>query len=153
MFDKSLFPFDPQKITEMFRTMDLSKMMGEMKFPQLDVTALMAAQKKNMDALAEANKAAAAGYQDLFAKQVAIFEATMAEAQKHMKGFDAKTLTPDGATAQGEIVRVAVEKALANMRELAEAAQKANKQAFDIVSARVKDSMAEIAQMATKLKV
>ena len=37
-----------------------------------------------------ANKAAAAGYQDLFKKQMAIFEETMGEAQKALKGFEGK---------------------------------------------------------------
>ena len=152
MFDKSLFPFDAQKITDMFRSMDMTKVMADMKLPNLDPSALMEAQKKNMEALVEANKAAAAGYQDLFNRQVKIFEETMAEAGKQMKAFDATKLTPDGASAQAELARAAFEKSLGHMRELAEAAQKANKQAFDIVSARVRESMQELGGLAAKLK-
>ena len=111
----------------------------------------MAAQQKNMDALVEANKAAAAGYQDLFKKQVAIFEETMAEAQKHLKGFDATKLDAETAKAQGEVAKAAFEKALANMQALAEAAQKANADAYEIVSARIKESIGELRDLAAKV--
>ena len=112
----------------------------------------MAAQQKNMDALVEANKAAAAGYQDLFKKQMAIFEETMAEAQKHLKSFDATKLDAETAKAQAELAKAAFEKALANMQALAESAQKANAEAYEIVSARIKESLAELRDMATKAR-
>ncbi|WP_157982284.1 phasin family protein [Oceanicella sp. SM1341] len=152
MFDKNLFPFDTEKMMEMFKTPDFTKMMTEMKFPAVSPEELMATQKKNMDALVEANKAAAAGYQDLFKKQVAIFEETMSEAQKQMKGFDASKLSPESAAAQTELTKAAVQKALANMKMLAETAQKANADAYTIVSARIKESVAELQDMAAKLQ-
>lgn len=150
MFDKSLFPFDAEKMMEMFRAPDFTKMMSEMKFPAMKAEEMMAAQKKNMDALMAANKAAAAGYQDLFKKQMSIFEETMAEAQKHMSSFDASKMPADG-TKQAELAQAAMEKALSNMTALAEAAQKANQEAFDIVSARMKESMDELRDMAQKM--
>ena len=92
MYDPKTYSFDVEKMTEFFKQNDFTKQFAGMKMPGFDGEAMMAAQKKNMDALVEANKAAAAGYQDLFKKQVAIFEETMAEAQKHMKSFDATKL-------------------------------------------------------------
>jgi phasin family protein len=150
MFDKSLFPFDPDKMMEMFKTPDFSKMMSEMKFPAVNTDELMNAQKKNMDALMAANKAAAAGYQDLFKKQLAIFEETMSEAQKQMANLDGAKMGADG-TKQAEIAKAAFEKALANMTALAETAQKANQDAYEIVSSRMRESMDEIRDMANKM--
>ncbi|MEM9196539.1 MAG: TIGR01841 family phasin [Pseudomonadota bacterium] len=147
MFDKSFFPFDPEKMMEMFKAPDFAKMMSDMKLPAMKPEELMATQKKNMDALMAANKAAAAGYQDLFKKQVAIFEDTMSEAQKHISDFDASKMPADG-TKQAEIAQAAMEKALSNMTALAEAAQKANQEAFEIVTARIKASMDEIREIA-----
>ena len=109
---------------------------------------LAAAQQR----LAEANKAAAAGYQDLFKKQLAIFEETTAEAQKAMKDFDATRIDPEKAKAQGELAKAAFEKALSNMQALAEGAQKANKEAYEIVSARIQESLVELRDMATKTR-
>ena len=57
---------------------------------------------------------------------------------------------PDAAAKQADLYRVAFEKALANMTELAEAAKKANEEAYAIVSARVKESLAELQSIAQR---
>ena len=150
MFDPKTFSFDVEKMTEFFKQNDFTKHFAAMKMPGVDADALVAAQQKNMDALVEANKAAAAGYQDLFKKQMSIFEETMAEAQRHMKSFDATKLDPDAAKAQAELAKAAFEKALANMQALAESAQKANAEAYEIVSARVKEGLSELREMGNK---
>lgn len=150
MFDPKTFSFDPEKMSEFFKQNDFTKQLSAMNMPGLDPEAVVAAQQKNMNALIEANKAAAAGYQDLFKKQMEIFEQTMAEAQKHMKDFDATKLDPEKAKAQTELAKTAFEKALSNMQALAESAQKANSEAYEIVSARIKESMAEFRDYAAK---
>jgi phasin family protein len=152
MFDPKTFSFDVEKMTEFFKQNDFTKQFAQMKMPGIDAEALMAAQQKNMDALVQANKAAAAGYQDLFKKQMSIFEETMAEAQAHLKNFDATKLDPEKAKASADLAKAAFEKALANMQALAESAQKANTEAYDIVSARIKESLAELRDMATKAR-
>lgn len=151
MFDPKTFSFDVEKMTDFFKQNDFTKQLASMKLPGIDPEAIMAAQQKNMDALVEANKAAAAGYQDLFKKQMAIFEETMAEAQKHLKAFDSTKLDAETAKHQAEIAKAAFEKALSNMQSLAEHAQKANAEAYEIVSARIKASMTELRDMATSL--
>jgi phasin family protein len=150
MFDAKTFSFDVEKLTDFFKQNDLTKQLSGMKLPGFDAEALIAAQHKNMDALVEANKAAAAGYQDLFKKQIAIFEETMAEAQKHLKSFEATKLDSDTAKAQAELAKAAFEKALANMQALAETAQKATTDAYGIVSARMQESLAELREIATQ---
>lgn len=150
MFDPKTFSFDPEKMSEFFRNNDFTKALSSMQMPGVDADSIIAAQKKNMDALVEANKAAAAGYQDLFKKQLAIFEETTAEAQKALKGLDATRIDPEKAKAQGDLAKAAFEKALSNMQALAEGAQKANLEAYEIVSARIQESLAELRDMATK---
>ena len=108
MFDPKTFSFDPEKLTEFFKQNDFTKHLTQMRVPGVDPEALMTAQKKNMDALVEANKAAAAGYQDLFKRQMSIFEETMAEAQAHLKSFDATKIDPDRARAQAASSRCPV---------------------------------------------
>ncbi|MBP7242170.1 phasin family protein [Amaricoccus sp.] len=151
MFDPKTFSFDVEKLTDFFKQNDFTKQLSTMKVPGFDTEAVLSAQQKNMDALVEANKAAAAGYQDLFKKQMAIFEETMSEAGKHLKSFDATKLDAESAKAQGELAKAAFEKALANMQALAESAQKANTDAYEIVSARIKESLGELRDLATKL--
>lgn len=151
MTQKAPFPFDPEQMMEFFRQNDFTKTFAEIKMPDMDTDALFAAQRKNMEALAEANRAAAAGYQDLFKKQLAIFEETVAEAQKHMKSMDVKA---DGQAAgqQAELAQAAFEKAIGNMKELADTAQKANTEAYEIVSKRVRDSIDELNTMAEQMR-
>lgn len=151
MFDPKTFAFDPEKLSDFFKQNDFTKQFANFKLPGFDADAVMGAQKKNMDALVEANKAAAAGYQDLFKKQIAVFEETVAEAQKHMKSFDTTKLDAEAAKAQAELAKAAFEKALANMQALAESAQKANANAYEIVSARIQESLVELRDMAAKV--
>ena len=152
MFDPKTFSFDVEKMTEFFKQNDFTKHLQGLKVPGVDAEALMAAQQKNMDALVQANKAAASGYQDLFKKQVQIFEETMAEAKEHMKSFDATKLDADKAKANAELAKAAFEKALANMQALAESAQKANTDAYEIVSTRIKESLVELRDLAAKAR-
>ncbi len=151
MFDPKTFSFDVEKLSEFFKQNDFTKHLTA-AMPGFSPDALVAAQQKNMDALVEANKAAAAGYQDLFKKQMEIFEQTMAEARKHMAALEKGPLDPEKTKAQAELAKAAFEKALANMQALAESAQKANAEAFDIVSARIKESLSELREMAGRDK-
>lgn len=150
MFDPKTFSFDVEKMTDFLKQNDFTKHLANLKLPGVDAEALISAQRKNMDALVEANKAAAAGYQDLFKKQMSIFEETMAEAQKQIKEFDATKIDPEAAKAQGELAKAAFERALANMQALAESAQKANADAYEIVAARIKESVGELRELAKK---
>ena len=152
MFDPKTFSFDVEKMTDFFKQNDFTKHLASLRVPGMDAEALMSTQKKNMDALVQANKAAASGYQDLFKKQMQIFEETMAEAKSHMKSFDATKLDADQAKASAELAKAAFEKALANMQALAESAQKANTDAYEIVSARIKESMGELRELASKTR-
>jgi len=152
MLDPKTFSFDVEKMTDFFKQNDFTKHLASLRVPGMDAEALMSAQKKNMDALVQANKAAAAGYQDLFRKQMQIFEETMSEAKDHLKGFDATKLDAEKAKASAELARAAFEKALANMQALAEGAQKANADAYEIVSARIKESMTELRDLAAKTR-
>src|SRR6187551_915354 len=107
MFDPKTFSFDVEKMTDFFKQNDFTKHLASLRVPGMDAEALMSAQKKNMDALVQANKAAASGYQDLFKKQVQIFEETMAEAKEHLKGFDATKIDPEKARASADLAKAA----------------------------------------------
>jgi phasin family protein len=150
MFDPKMYTFDVDRMMELFKNNEFTKQLAAMKLPEFDSDALMKTQQKNMEALVKANQAAAAGYQELFKKQMSIYEETMAEAQRQMKSFDSTKLDADSAKAQADLAKAAFEKAIANMQVLAETAQKANSEAFEIVSARMQESLNELREMAAK---
>ena len=155
MADKNMFQFDAKQFADMFKMPDMtsmgdmSKFFEGMKMPGFDGTALMEHSKKNMEALVAANQAAAAGYQDFMKKQMAIFEETMQAAQNQMSHLG-DGMSPDAGAKQAELYKAAMDKALANMTELADAVKKSNEEVFAIVSARVKESIAELQAMAPK---
>ena len=143
------FKFDASAMTEFLRG-DFMKYFPDGKMPQFDASEVFDAQKKNMDALVTANQAAADAYQALFSKQVEIFEATLTEAKKNVEGFDMTSAPADVAKQQADYAKTAFEKALKNMTELAQEAQKANSSAYEIVSKRIEASVSELQDLSKK---
>ncbi|MEM6439780.1 MAG: TIGR01841 family phasin [Pseudomonadota bacterium] len=149
MFDK-FYAFDAEKMSEMFKTPDMTKFFENAKMPMMDMDSIMAVQQKNMDAFVEANKAAAAGYQEVFKGQVSMMEETMASIQKQLSELKMDQMTTEGASRQIELLKEGFEKALASLTDLAETAQKANSEAFEIMRARVQSSLDEMKDLASK---
>ena len=133
--------FDAEKLTEMF---------SAAKLPGVDSDAVLAAQQKNVDALIEANQVVIAGYQDLYKRQVALFEAAVAETKDKLAQVQGQPLTADQATQNVDALKAAFEKAAADVKELAELAQKANTGAFEIVKTRAEEAAAEFKAAAEK---
>ena len=140
--DKFPFAFDAEKVKEMF---------SGVKLPGVDADAVLATQKKNMDALIEANQVVVAGYQDIFKRQVALFEAAFTDAKGKLSDTKGQALTADQATQNVDAMKVTFEKAAADIKELAELAQKANVGAFEIVKARAEEAVAEFQAAAEKV--
>ncbi len=137
------FAFDTEKFAEMLKTDELNKFFEQAK-ANFNPDALVDAQKKNVAALVEANKVAAAGYQDIFKRQVAMYEETVASVQSALSELGDSGLTADSQAKQVELAKASFEKAVANMTELAEATKKANEEAFEVVAARVRESIEEL---------
>ena len=133
--------FDADKLKELF---------SAAKLPGVDADAVLAAQQKNVDALIEANQVVIAGYQDLYKRQVALFEAAVAETKDKLTQVQGQPLTADQASQNVEALKAAFEKAAADVKELAELAQKANTGAFEIVKTRAEEAVAEFKAAAEK---
>ncbi|SOH94173.1 hypothetical protein SAMN06273572_103202 [Monaibacterium marinum] len=137
--DKSFNPFDPEAMMKMMQQMPFADMMPKM--PGFDPAALNDMQSRNMEAFQAANSAASAAYKDLFAKQVELMKTMMSEAKANADA------ARDPAKAQ-EVMTAGVQKAMDLSTELAGEAQKANARAWEIVSARMRDSISELEEMA-----
>ncbi len=151
MSENNFFAFDPAKFSELFKSADMTKFFDSAKVPAFDFEGLFAAQQKNMEALVAANQTAAAGYQDLFKKQVAIAEETMAAAQAQLSELKMDSLSAEGAQKQGELMKDAFDKAVANLTDLAESAKKINEEALEIVQARVQAAIEELKELGAKV--
>ena len=121
---------------------DFTKLIEQFKLPGIDVNALMEARRKDIDALAEANRTALAGFQSLTQKQAEILRTTMDELQALVRQATASGSADGGSTR--EVVQQALQKAFANMRELAEVAYRSQSDAFAVVTRRVQENILEV---------
>ncbi|WP_300302934.1 phasin family protein [Ferrovibrio sp.] len=120
-----------------FAAFDPTKMFADLKLPGIDPMALAATQQKNLEAISAANKRALEGYQAVAKRQAEIFQQAAAEAATLMKG-GVSTGMPDPTVA-----KQAVEKAVANLRELAEMMSKTNSEAFELINQRMNENLEE----------
>lgn len=131
--------FDPMKIMQEF-----SKNMGDYKIPGFDFDILLDNQRKNLEALTKANQQALEGAQSIAERQREILQQAMQEATSVIKDLSTAGSPQEAAQKQTVIMQQAFEKALSTMRELAELTSKTNKEAFDTLNARFKDSLLEL---------
>jgi phasin family protein len=118
---------------------DVTKMMEQFKLPGIDMTAIVEARRKDIEALVEANKAAFESMQALARKQTEMLTEAMQGMQEAAKGFTGGSAVAADPAKQAEGARKGFEKTLAGMKELAE-----------MVRAAQSDAMAHITQRATQ---
>ncbi|MFO1423748.1 MAG: phasin family protein [Candidatus Competibacteraceae bacterium] len=128
---------------------DLTKLLGDVKIPGFDMDAIMAAQRKNIEALTAANRAAVEGMQAVAQRQAEILSQAMGEVSSIAQQLSTVGNPQEMTTKQTELARKAFEQALANMRELAEMVSKSNTEAFAIINKRVTESLQELKSLVT----
>ena len=149
MFDMSKFmkDFDPTKMTEQF-----TQMMKDYKLPGVDVDALVASQRKNVEALTSANRTVFEGLQAIAKRQAEILQETMNETTKAVDSLAKSSSPTEAAAKQAELTKEAFERALSNMREVAEMATKANDEVASTINGRISATLDEVRDMAMKMK-
>jgi phasin family protein len=116
---------------------DFTKLLSQYKLPGVDFASIVDRERKNIEALTNANMIAFEGWQALIRRQSEILQETMARTV-------AVAHNEEGAAVRADVAKQGFEKALANMRELAEMATKSQKEAFEVVRKRTIENMAEI---------
>lgn len=150
MTDKFPFAFDVNAMSEAFKMPAMDKFFqGGM--PTFDFTAMQEAQKKNMAALVEANKIAVSGYQAVYKRQTELFEAALADSKDRMQSLQGKPMTVEAASENMETMKTVFEKALGDLKEMADMAQTTNEGAFEVLKSRTEEALAEIKEATDKL--
>ena len=116
---------------------DFTKLMSQFRLPGVDFAALVDRERKNIEALTEANRIAFEGWQSLVRRQGEILQETM-------KKVVANAGQEDAMKKRADLAKEGFEKALGNMRELAEMATKSQKEAFEVVRKRVEENVESI---------
>jgi phasin family protein len=143
--------FDFGKMFDMSK-FDMTKQMGEFKFAAVDMEGVVATQRKNIEALAKANQLAVESMQAIARRQSEIFRSMMEEASSAVREVMAAGSPEEKAAKQTEIVKDAFQRAVVNMRELAELVAKSQTDAMEVVQQRVADSLDEIKTVIAKKK-
>ena len=121
---------------------DFTKLMSQFRLPGVDFAALVDRERKNIQALAEANRIAFEGWQRLVRRQAEILQETMKKVVADAGQVDAMKRT--------DLAKEGFEKALANMRELAEMASKSQREAFEVVRKRIEENVEGIRNFGKK---
>jgi phasin family protein len=124
--------------------MDLGKAFAGFAFPGFDVESLVAAQRRNLEALTQANQLAVEGAQAVARRQVELARQAMDDASAVMRDWTQPAAPEDQVAKNVELVKHAFEKGVANARELTELVAKANTDAFGVIHKRVAESFEEI---------
>ena len=123
---------------------DFTKVLSEFKLPGVDLDAVLQAQRKNIEALTAANRTAAEGVQAFARRQGEILRQNLAELQAQFSSAVTAGAPEEKLAKQTDLAKAAFEKAIADMKELAELLAKSNTEAAEIVSKRVSASFDEL---------
>ena len=124
---------------------DFTKLMSQFRLPGVDFAALVDRERKNIEALAKANSIAFEGWQRLVRRQAEMLQETM-------KKVVADAGREDAAKKRADLAKEGFEKALANMRELAEITTQSQKEAFDVVRKRIEENVEGIRNLGKKTR-
>jgi len=141
--------FDPNTYLEMMKQNDLTKMFDTKSIPGLDTEMLTEAQKKNVQAIVDANRVASEGYQALFKKQVEILQGGVAELSDAMKEVSTQPMSAEGHEKRVEMAKAHFEKSVSVFNELSESARKANEDAMAIIQSRFSEGVEEMKSLAS----
>jgi phasin family protein len=131
---------------------DLTKLLGDFKVPGIDFEAIVASQRKNIEAVTTANQLAVEGLQAVLRRQAEIIRQSIEEASSLVGDFTSVGAPEEKAAKQAELVKSTFEKALANVKELSELVAKSNAEAADILAKRVSESLDEVKSAIAKAK-
>ena len=136
---KAFADFDPAKATEQF-----TKMFQGMEMPKADIDAMMASQRKTLEAFNAANQAALEGVRALSTRQAQIVRDAVADSQAAFDAIGKAKNPKDVVAKQTEIARKAYDKAVVDLSELRDLVNKTNIAASEPINSRIQESFEEV---------
>lgn len=116
----------------------------------MDMDKMIEAQRKNVEALVEAQRVAFEGYKSAMERQVALLKEAVSE-YSNMTGDMFSGKTPEAnASKQAEVAQNAFRNAFENSREIAEITTKTNQDAFAVLQKRFTEGVDEMKAATTK---
>jgi phasin family protein len=122
---------------------DLGKLVEKFKLPGIDVNAIVESQRKDMEALAEANRQAYEGIKALAQRRNEILQERWCSGRSAMKDATGK----DALSKRAEMAKQGVQQAIANFRELAEMEAQSRSKAWKVLQDRFQENVANLQKL------
>jgi phasin family protein len=130
---------------------DVTKAFSDFRLPGLDVEAIVATQRKNLEALAQAHQLAVEGVRALAKRHAEIAREAFAESSALFREWTQPGAAPEDRLAKNvNVAKETFEKGLANARELGELTTKASTDVLSVIARRVSESFDEARLYAKK---
>ncbi len=123
---------------------DITRPFGDFQLPGVNVEAIAASQRKNLEALTQANQLVLEGFRAVAQRQAAIVQQAWQDASAVLQAWTQPGAPQDRLASNAVVAKQTFEKGVAHARELGELAAKANAEAFGVISKRVTESLDEI---------
>jgi phasin family protein len=123
---------------------DVTKMFADFRFRPLDVEAVWAAQRRNIEALNQANQAAIEGVNALARRQMELTRETFEGFSTLLRELAQPASPEDRIAKNTEYAKTILAKGVTHGRELATIAAKAGSDATEILHKRASESLDEI---------
>lgn len=127
-----------------------SKLLSDMRVNGFDVEAVLAGQRRNIEAFTAVNQAALEGFQTLTKRQAEMVRQSVDEANKAIKEMLAAGSPEEKAARQTELAKAAFERAVSNTRELTQLVTRSQSEAMDLLNKRVVESLDEMKGLIAK---
>jgi phasin family protein len=124
----------------------------DLKLPNVDIDAILAHNRKNLEALEKSAKASAAGASSLMHKQREMLQQTLSEITEMAQSYRTPGNPQELIAKQAEFARKSFETAVKNAGEVAELVKKSSTDSIEILRERIRESMEEIRQNYEKRK-
>jgi len=128
----------------------MSKVFDGFRFGGFDVQAVAESQRKNLEALTQANQLAIEGMRALAQRQGEIAREAVEEASAALRDLTQSGAPEDRFAKSLDAAKLAFEKSVANARELNELRTKASADVFGVIARRISEGFDEVRLHAKK---
>jgi phasin family protein len=133
-----------------FFDFDVTKMFASFPIRPFDVEAVWAAQRRNLEALTQANQLAVEGVHALAKRQIEMTQQALEDMSTMVREMAQPSSTEERIAKHTEYTKKMIDKGLTHGREIAALASKAGSEATEVLQKRTTESLDEMRAFACK---
>jgi len=127
-----------------FFDFDMTKMFADFRFRPIDVEAVWAAQRRNIEALSQANQLAVEGVHAVAKRNIEMTQQTLEDLSALVREMAQPSSTEDRSAKHTEYTKKMIDKSLTHGREIAALAAKTGAEASEVLQKRATEGLDEM---------